>query len=256
MTMELLKIQFADGIKTISFNRPDKKNPLTPETMAALGSALEACLGDGTKVVILKGEGGNFCSGAMLDPGALQGGFDVTQYLKEGVNPVVRLMRSLPVPVIAQVEGVCVGLGFSLALACDLLFAAEGATFSQIFTRIGLASDGGGAYLLAQTVGPRKAFELISTNANISAEQAAAWGIANHVMKPEMLNATVEAMAARLASGPSVAIGCVKQNLQANTLDEALEMEAENQGKCFKTKDFVEGVMAFIQKRSPQFTGQ
>ena len=256
--MDLLKVSQGEGIKYISFNSPEKKNPLTPELMSALGDALAKCESDGTKVVVIEGAGGNFSSGALLDPKMLSGEFDVTAYLKKEVNPVIELMKSLPVPIIAKVQGVCVGLGFSIALACDMIYAGESAIFSQVFTRIGLASDGGGAYFLAQTVGYRKAFELIATNANISAKEALDWGIANHVFKDVELNDAVNQMANRLANGPTIAISSVKANLQEaseGNLVNALEVEAVNQGKCFASKDFIEGVTAFMEKRKAVFKG-
>ncbi len=257
--MELLRTYLANGIKTISFNVPDKKNPLTPQSMDLLNEALDACEKDGTKVVILKGEGNNFCSGAMLEPKMLQGDFDVTDYLSEKVNPVIIKMRELPQPIIAQVQGVCVGLGFSLALACDLIFAGESARFSQIFTRIGLASDGGGAYFLLKTIGYQRAFHLIANNVELSAQRALALGIANQVVTDGELHLATQEMAQKLAKGPGVALAAVKRNLQTATLGNlsvALREEASNQGVCFQTKDFKEGVTAFMEKRQANFEGK
>jgi 2-(1,2-epoxy-1,2-dihydrophenyl)acetyl-CoA isomerase len=255
----MLEISLENGIKTIAFNIPQKKNPLLPESTRQLKAALDESLTDGTKVVIITGNGGNFSSGAMLDPNLLSKGFDVTEYLRNDVNTAIMAIRELPIPVIAKVQGVCVGLGFSIALACDMLYASENAMFSQIFTRIGLSSDGGGAYFLAQTVGYRKAFELIANNANISAAQALEWGIANAVFEDSAFEASVLEFAQNLAAGPTVALAQVKQNLQValkGDLAEALDTEAINQGKCFKSSDFIEGVMAFMQKRKPKFKGK
>lgn len=259
IVMDLLKINLEKGIKVISFNSPKKKNPLTGETMRQLSQALTESESDGTKAIVLKGEGGNFSSGALLDPAMMGGTFDVTSYLKKEVNPVIMQLRTMPIPVIAEVQGVCVGLGFSIALACDMIYAGENAIFSQIFTRIGLSSDGGGAYFLSQTVGARKAFELIATNSNITAKEAFQWGIINHAVADEALEETVMKMANKLVTGPSIAIGCVKHNLQEaakGDLANALEVEAVNQGACFKSKDFIEGVTAFMEKRKPVFKGE
>ena len=257
--MELLLTDLTAGIKTISFNIPKKKNPILPETMDALGKALQECQEDGTRVVVIRGEGGNFSSGAMLDPGMLTGDFDVKEYLSEKVNPVIQQIRSLPQPVVAQVQGVCVGLGFSLALACDLIYAGESSRFSQIFTRIGLSSDGGGAYFLAQSLGYHRAFQLIASNAEISAQQALSMGIANYVVTDGELASSTEELASRLASGPSVALAAVKRNLQAAMtadLAHTLKTEADNQGVCFQSYDFKEGIIAFTEKRAPKFQGK
>ncbi len=247
-----------NGIKTISFNIPSKKNPIQPESMELLLAHIEASEEDGTRVIILTGEGGNFSSGAMLSP-EMMSRFDVTAYLREKVNPVILAIRQSPIPFIAKVEGVCVGLGFSIALACDMLLASENALFSQIFTRIGLSSDGGGSFFLTELLGQRKAFELIATNRNIRAEEAKAMGIANHIYSESLLEEEVSKLAYALAQGPSIALAQVKKNVVSaskGSLKDTLDEEAKNQGVCFKSTDFKEGVKAFIEKRPPNFTGE
>jgi 2-(1,2-epoxy-1,2-dihydrophenyl)acetyl-CoA isomerase len=247
-----------NGIKTISLNIPKKKNPLKPETMVLMLEAIKASSSDGTKVIVLTGAGGNFSSGAMLDASMMQD-FSVTDYLREKVNPVVLAIRESSIPFIAKVEGFCVGLGFSLAMACDMLICSENAKFNQIFTRIGLSSDGGGSYFLARTVGYRKAFELIANNQDVSAQEALDWGIANHVFPSDQIAEKVNEMATRLANGPLVALAQVKSNVRVGengTLAEALDNEAINQGKCFKSSDFMEGINAFMQKRPAEFKGK
>ena len=147
--------------------------------------------------------------------------------------------------------GVCVGLGFSMALACDMLITSENANFSQIFTRIGLSSDGGGSYFLTKLLGHRKAFELIASNKNITAQEALALGITSEVLPNEKIEEAVSALAENLVNGPLVAIEQVKANIriaETGTLAEALQAEAENQGKCFRTFDFMEGQKLKIKK--------
>ncbi len=257
-TEKIVTSVIENGIKTISLNIPKKKNPLKPETMVLLLEAIQASSSDGTKVIILTGAGGNFSSGAMLDPSMMQD-FNVTDYLQEKVNPVVLAIRESSIPFIAKVEGFCVGLGFSLAMACDMLICSEDAKFNQIFTRIGLSSDGGGSYFLARTVGYRKAFELIALNQDVSAQQALDWGIANHIFPSAQIEEKVNELATKLANGPLVALAQVKSNVRVGengTLAEALDNEALNQAKCFQSFDFMEGVTAFMQKRPAKFKGK
>jgi 2-(1,2-epoxy-1,2-dihydrophenyl)acetyl-CoA isomerase len=168
-------------------------------------------------------------------------------------------MRTLPKPIVGRVHGHAVGVGCNFALACDLIFASEQARFSQIFIKIGLMPDGGGTYLLPRLVGYHKAFELMATGDVIGAEEAFALGLVNRVVPLAELDATVNSVAELLAQSPGIALARIKAGLN-NGLDSdlasALEFEAVNQGDCFRSKDFVEGVTAFLQKRKAVFTGK
>jgi 2-(1,2-epoxy-1,2-dihydrophenyl)acetyl-CoA isomerase len=257
----MLLINTENGIKNVSFNLPKKKNPITIDMLVELRQILATSQTDGTKVIILRGEGANFSAGADLSAGTSDPRFaDVTTYLREYINPVILAMRNSPLPIIAQVQGVCVGVGCSLAFACDLIFAEKTAMFSQIFAKIGLATDGGGGFFMPRAIGYHKAFELISTATKISAEQALQLGLVNHVFEDEnTLLIHIQETTAYFSAAPSIAIAKIKENLNTGinqTLAETLEKEAVNQGVCFQTKDFIEGVMSFLEKRPAVFRGE
>ncbi|MDX2302578.1 MAG: enoyl-CoA hydratase-related protein [Microscillaceae bacterium] len=256
-----LLVTMVNKIKTITINNPQAKNALSPETSAMLREAILVSTRDDTRVIILTGVGGNFCSGAALDASSMSNPkeYDVTQYLRETVNPAILGIRNINIPVIAKVRGVAVGLGANFALACDMVYASPDAVFSQIFTHIALSSDGGGAYFMPQTIGYKKAFEWMATAAKIPAEEALRYGMINHLVADEELDAKVQEMAETLARGPFVAIQQTKANLRVGVkgdLAATLETEAINQKNNFQTEDLIEGVMAFLQKRKPQFKGK
>lgn len=255
-----IQVSLENGIKTITINNPSIKNAVSPEDADELRHAVCACYMDNTRVIVLTGAGKDFCSGAALGSEGMSNpkSYDVTSYLKESVNPIILNLRNLNIPVIAKVRGVAAGLGANFALACDMVYATPDAMFSQIFTHIGLSSDGGGAYFMSQTLGYRKAFELMTTAAKISAQEALDYGLINHIVAEDTIDQTVAAMAEKLASGPFVAIQQTKANLRESmngTLESTLNAEAENQANNFQSEDFIEGVRAFQEKRKPNFKG-
>ncbi|MDW8297223.1 MAG: enoyl-CoA hydratase-related protein [Raineya sp.] len=259
MTENPVLVHLENHIKTITLNNPARKNALTKQMVIAIHEAIQASETDGTRVIILTGAGKDFSSGADLVAGGTELMSGVTEYLKNYVNPLILAMHYTDIPIIAKIRGVCVGLGFNLALACDLLFASEDARFSEIFTNIGLSSDGGGAFFLPRRIGYYKAFELMTMASIFSAEEAYHLRLLNKVCEEETLDKVVKEMAERLASGPWVAIKHTKANLREGfkgSLEKALEIEAENQGRNFQTQDFAEGVQAFLQKRKPVFQGK
>lgn len=254
-------VTVSNGIRRITINRADRRNAVDPESIQLLLDAVRGAEADDSRVVVLTGAGDAFCAGADLQ-GSAPGEFekkDVTKALREGVNPLILAMRSLRKPIIGRVHGHAVGVGCNMALACDLLIASDKALFSEIFVRIGLMPDGGGTYFLPRLVGYQKAFELMATGDIIDAAEAQRLGLVNRVVPYAELDATVEDLAGRLASGPAVSIARIKEGLNRalhGNLAEALEFEAVNQGECFRSADFVEGVAAFLQKRKAVFTGK
>ncbi len=251
-------VQLEEHIKTITLNNPTRKNAISKEMVEQVREAIESSEQDGTRVIILTGSSGNFCSGADL-AGGEEIKEDVRKYLEASVNPTILAMRNTNIPIIAKISGVCVGLGFNMALACDMLIASEDARFSQIFTNIALSSDGGGGFFMPHRIGYYKAFELMALATVFTAEEAHHLRLLNRVCGGQLLDKTVQEIAERLASGPFLAIKHTKANLRegiSGNLESTLALEAKNQGENFKSKDFLEGMLAFMEKRKPKFLGE
>lgn len=257
MTKSLL-VNLENGIKRITFNRPDRRNSVDAETVEKLFDTIRASLADDTRVIILTGAGDAFCAGADLaarDESEIAE-YDVTQYLRDVVNPTILAMRALPVPIIARVHGHAVGIGCNYALASDLIVASEDALFGQVFVKIGLMPDGGSTFFLPALVGYQKAFELIALGDIINAREAEKLGFVNQVVPFAELDAAVDKIARRLADSPRTAIENIKAGLNEHLqtqLAAALEFEAAGQDSCFHSPDFIEGVTAFVEKRRPVF---
>ena len=256
-----LLVSLENGIKRITFNRPERRNAVDTESMELLKHAIEQSATDESRVVILTGSGEAFCAGADLQfTGAADiNKFDVTGELRTHTSPTVLGMRSLPKPIIARVHGAAAGVGCSYALACDIIIASSEAKFVQAFIKIGLMPDGAPTYFLPRAVGYAKAFELMATGDVITAEDALKIGMINRVVPVDSLDAEVDALAAKLAQAPPIAMAKMKAGLNygvQSSLAEALEFEAINQDPCFHSEDFVEGVTAFLQKRKAAFKGK
>ncbi len=255
---EKLLVTLEDGIKRITFNKPERRNSVDHEMIRLLRDAILQSAEDGTRVVILTGAGDSFCAGADLAVTSATdiSNFDVTKSLRENVNPTIEAMRALTVPIIARVHGHAVGVGCNYALACDMIIASEQALFGQVFIRIGLMPDGGSTFFLPRLVGYHKAFELMATGDIINAQDARELGIVNRVVPFAELDATVDELAARLRQAPAIALAKIKTGLNhgaQSDLASALEFEAVNQDACFHSPDFLEGVTAFMQKRKAAF---
>ncbi|HEY9435556.1 MAG TPA: enoyl-CoA hydratase [Blastocatellia bacterium] len=253
-----LLVSLEAGVKRVTFNNPARRNSIDFETMQRFTEAIKESFEDETRVIVITGAGDSFCAGADLQAG-LSGARDVTTDLREVINPGVLAMRSLPKPIIARVHGHAAGIGCNYALAADIIVASDQAFFSQAFIKIGLMPDGGGTYFLPRLVGYNKAFELMALGDPVPAQQAFEMGMLNRVVAASELDATVDAMADRLASAPAIALAKIKAGLAnglQSDLASALEFEAAGQGECFRSADFKEGVAAFLQKRKAVFTGK
>jgi 2-(1,2-epoxy-1,2-dihydrophenyl)acetyl-CoA isomerase len=249
----------SDGVLTVTLNQPEKLNALSSAMLAGLGDAVRAAERDQViRAVVLTGAGRGFSSGADLtEADVSHDGWDAGEHLRRAYNPVVTRMRLLEKPILAAINGVAAGAGMSLALACDLRFAAESARFTVAFVKIGLVPDAGMLYFLPRLIGPSKTLELAWTGDPIDARQAYELGMLNEVLPDNKVLAHTQELAARLARGPAKTIALIKRGVnQAHELplDRVLELEASYQTIASSHKDFTEGVAAFREKRPAKFT--
>jgi 2-(1,2-epoxy-1,2-dihydrophenyl)acetyl-CoA isomerase len=256
MPYETVTVAEEDGVATVTLNRPEVMNGLDRRMRTELLDALRTA-GAARRVVVITGAGRAFCSGQ--DLGEAGAGVDLERTLREEYEPLLRAIADCPVPTIAAVNGAAAGAGANLALACDVVIAARSAVFIQAFARIGLVPDAGGTYWLPRQMGLAKAMGAALFAEPISAEQAAAWNMIWEAVPDEAFAATVAARAARLAQGPTAALRMIKDALRRsldNDLAAQLALEARLQGEAGRTRDFREGVAAFLEKRSPRFEGR
>ena len=241
----------------VTLNRPDAYNALTRRMQRALREALEEAASDEIRAVLLTGAGKAFCAGQDLRELAELPG-SVGEALEETYHPNVRAIRALEKPVIAALNGPAAGAGLSLACACDLRIASDAATLVPGFAGIGLVPDAGGTWFLSRLLGPARAFEWMSSNRRLAAEEAYALGLVSEVVPAASFRERAAEFAGEWAAGPTRAIGLAKrlfQNAASATLDEQLALEAELQDLAARSGDFGEGVAAFLEKRAPSFTG-
>ncbi|MGD9537186.1 MAG: enoyl-CoA hydratase/isomerase family protein [Alphaproteobacteria bacterium] len=254
------------GVATVTLNRPEALNALNVELARALSAALLAAEADSNvRCVVLKGAGGHFMAGGDLK---FFGGLlkePVTERRRffremvETVHPTMIALRRMPKPVLASVEGAAAGFGMSLMLACDLAIAADTAYFSLAYVNIGTSPDGSGTFFLPRAVGLRRAMEIALLGERFDAAKALELGLVNRVVPADALAAETGKLAARLASGPTFAIGATKRLLNRSlesSLESQLEAEADSFSACSTSDDFVEGITAFIEKRKPGFEGR
>jgi 2-(1,2-epoxy-1,2-dihydrophenyl)acetyl-CoA isomerase len=248
------------GVATISLNRPDVYNALNDEITYELQDAFKAVAKDeSVRVVVLTGEGKAFCSGQDLKAASGQEQRSFMDSLHKRYNPIIRAMRGLPKPIVCRLNGVAAGAGCSLALAADVIVAAEEATLIEVFINIGLVPDSGSSYFLPRLVGMAKAFELCSMGTRVKAKEAAAMGLINKAVAADQLDAAVKEYVDYYAQAPTKAIGLIKKMLNKSataSLDDMLEYEAYAQEIAGSSQDYKEGVTAFLEKRKPRFQGK
>ncbi len=258
--METLQVERADGVVTITFDRPAKKNAINQVMWGELLEVAGSIIGStDDRCVVLTGAGGDFCSGADLSSDGAGERPSHQLASMRSINAVVQAFHELPQPTIAKVDGVAAGVGMNLALGCDLVVASDRARFSEIFARRGLSLDGGGSWLLPRLVGLHRAKELALFADVISAEEALRLGVLNRVVPVDELDKVVEEWAARLAAGPPIALAMTKRMLNRSfeqSFEQALDDEARSQTINFGTHDTLEAITAFLQKRPPTFEGR
>jgi 2-(1,2-epoxy-1,2-dihydrophenyl)acetyl-CoA isomerase len=259
VTDEALLVEAADGVATLTLNRPAALNALDSSLKAALAAAFRSIARDAAvRVVVLTGAGRAFCAGQDLREHASHAGASADE-LRASYNPLILALRGLEKPVIAAVNGVAAGAGVSLALACDLRVAATEASFVLAFARIGLVPDSGATWFLPRLVGPARAAELAFLGDPVGAEEALRIGLVNRMVPGESLAAETRALALRLASAAPRALALTKRALNRSldaSLEDQLEYEAILQGLAASTADHTEGLAAFREKRPPRFTGE
>lgn len=251
------------GAARIELNRPEKMNAWSAELSRDLLAALERVSGDDElRALVLTGAGRGFCSGADLSAGFTltpEGRPDLERALRERYHPVILAIRELPKPVVAAVNGAAVGVGCSLALACDLVLAGESAYFLLAFVNIGLVPDGGSSAFVPTRAGVARAAEMAMLGERVPAATALQWGLINAMHPDGELAAAADALAERLSRGPTRSYAGIKRQLNAwayRDLADQLELEASIQQEQATTRDFTEGVTAFLQKRPAAFEGR
>ncbi len=261
MSYETIRVDRDGPLLTITLNRPERLNAMPPQMADEIGMAFYD-LGD-ARAVLITGEGKGFCSGADLsargETSAVTGKGGSHKALSNHYNPAVSHLIRAQVPVICAVNGPAAGVGCSLALAADFTIAAKSAYFLQAFVNIGLVPDGGSTWLLARAIGRARATRMMMLGEKISGEQAEEWGLIYKCVDDAALMDEARALATKLANGPTIAYAHMKRNL-ATALDTNLQMvllaEAETQAIAGRTKDALEGGMAFLQKRKAEFKGE
>ncbi|MET0509133.1 MAG: enoyl-CoA hydratase-related protein [Burkholderiaceae bacterium] len=265
LVTEPLAAKLDAGVMTLTLNRPEVLNSMNVALMGALADALAdvetRAIESQVRALVITGAGRAFCAGADLGSTLAPTGDppDLGRLLRSSFNPVIERIRSLPLPVIAAVNGVAAGAGMSLALAADIVLAAESAKFSQVFARIGVIPDAGSTWFLPRLVGDVRARALVMLTDAIGAADAKAMGMIWDVVPDAELAARANSLAARLATQPTRAFALAKQALNASsthTLAEQLELEATLQHEAGLTADFHEGVSAFLAKRPARFSGR
>lgn len=257
---KFLMFRLEQGTATIRLNRPEVYNALNDEITFELQAVLkEVARDENVRVIVLTGEGKAFCAGQDLKASQAGTKRSFLDSLHKRYNPIIRAMRSLPKPILCRLNGVAAGAGCSLALACDMIIAAEEATMVEVFVNIGLVPDSGSSFFLPRLVGMAKAFELCAMGSKITAAEGVSLGLINKAVPREQLDQTMKGYTDYFSAAPTRAIGLIKKMLNKSshaTLDEMLDYEAYCQEIAGSTDDYKEGTAAFLEKRKPRFSGK
>ena len=247
----------------ITLNRPAQLNAFNEAQHLAFRGALEEARDDASiRAILITGAGRGFCAGQDLgdrDPAKMDGPPDLGDTIEQFYNPLIRLIRAIPKPVLCAVNGVAAGAGANLALACDIVLAAKSAIFIQAFCKLGLVPDSGGTWILPRLIGEARAKGLMMSGGPLGAEQALDWGMIWKVFDDADLMREARTLLSEFACAPTFGLGLMKQTLHAsahNTLDEQLDVERDNQQRAGRSQDYALGVAAFLAKRTPVYSGQ
>lgn len=257
--MSSILFEIKEAVAYITFNRPDKYNAFNREMALLLQEKLDECKDATVRCVYITGAGKAFCSGQDLEEVVDPAGPKIEHIVGDHYNPIITRIRQLQKPVVAAVNGVAAGAGANIALACDVVIASQSASFIQAFSKIGLIPDSGGTFFLPRLVGWQKASALMMLGDKVTAEEAERLGMIYKFFPPETFEAETKKIAATLAAMPTKGLALTKQLLENsvdNDLEEQLYDEEIFQQRAGSTKDYKEGVQAFLEKRSPSFTGE
>jgi 2-(1,2-epoxy-1,2-dihydrophenyl)acetyl-CoA isomerase len=261
MPYQTILFEFRDNIARLTLNRPDKLNSFTEAMHLDIREALNQVKENRPRVLLITGAGRAFCAGQDLADRQTKPGenlVDLGDSIEKYYAPLVRTLRSLPLPVVAAVNGVAAGAGVSLALACDLVIATKSASFIQSFAKLGLIPDTGGTFFLPRLVGTARALGLALLGERLSAEQAAAWGLIWRCVEDEVFEDAIEELVINLALAPTKGLAYTKAAINSSIgllLDKQLDLERDYMRELGRSNDFREGVTAFLEKRAAKFTG-
>ena len=261
MSEAAIRFSVAGGIARLTLNRPEKLNSFNVQMHVELKEALDQAEKHlALRTLVITGAGRAFCAGQDLSDRAVAPGetVDLGASIEKYYAPLVKRLRLFPVPVVAAVNGVAAGAGANLALACDIVIAAKSASFIESFSKLGLIPDTGGTYFLPRLIGTARAMALAMLGEKLSAEQAAEWGLIWKCVDDAEFSSAVETLANQLAAAPTKGLAHIKRAIYASgnhTLDEQLNLERDSMRELGHSQDYREGVAAFLEKRSPHFTG-